>query len=94
MNKTSDGLPLPGDLSVISGRSDNAVRVYRKRQAEDADNNSIGLWVGDHASQRNTLEEMAADSKASGRIERIGVLRADENGCVVQTAVAVLQVSH
>lgn len=77
VNKTSDGLPLPGDLSVISGRSDNAVRVYRKRQAEDADNNSIGLWVGDHASQRNTLEEMAADSKASGRIERIGVLRAD-----------------
>jgi len=74
------GLPLPGGMSIVADDAigiNSAVRVYRKRHVEDKSHHSIGLWVADYASQRTTLEEMASDAKDIGRIERIGVLRAD-----------------
>ncbi len=84
VNQTNAGLPLPGGLRVVSAGNDTdsidkrtIVRTYRKRQIKDSGISSRGLWIGDYASSCNTLEEMAADSKDAGRIERIGVLRAD-----------------
>ena len=81
-----NGLPLPSGNSVRSFESveqintddlSSVVRIYRKKQIQNYEIDSIGLWVGDYASDRATLGEMAADAKENGRIERIGVLRAD-----------------
>ena len=86
LNQSDEGVPLPGDMRLVSGNSygelevynsDNVVRVYRKRQVNDELNNTIGLWVGDYSSSSNTLADMAEDAKNAGRIERIGVIRAD-----------------
>lgn len=86
LRHSDEGVPLPGDMSLVSGGNfekisvkdpDNVVRVYRKRQQDDSLHNSIGLWIGDYSSARNTLAEMAEDAKKAGCIERIGVIRAD-----------------
>ena len=85
VQQKDNGLPLPDSLSIVSSdnyddlirnEGDSIVRVYRKRQIEDG-HDTIGIWVADYASESNTLEKMAADAKSAGRIERIGVLRAD-----------------
>lgn len=80
VNRDDAGLPLPGGKSVVDEDNpipDRPVRSYHKRHKDNIDQSSIGLWIADYASDMNTLEEMAKDAKARGRIERIGVLRAD-----------------
>lgn len=78
----SKGLPIPFGCTIESVNSveeitGDYIRLYRKRAASDPGTGAISLWVGDYASKANTLEEMANAAKDAGRIERIGVLRAD-----------------
>ena len=80
VNRDDAGLPLPGGKSVVDEDNsipDLPIRTYHKRHKNNSDQSSIGLWIADYASEMNTLEDMAKDAKAWGRIERIGVLRAD-----------------
>lgn len=71
------GLPLPFGKALSSDPS-GAVRSYHKKgKTAKCSEDSVGLWIGDYASDRNTFEAMAKDSKDLGRIERIGVVRAD-----------------
>lgn len=86
LRHSEEGVPLPFDMKLVSFAdyksleavsNEDVVRIYRKRQADDPSHKTVGLWIGDYASERTTLEEMAVDAKNAGRIERIGVIRAD-----------------
>ena len=72
------GIPLPGNRYLNgykrSPEGAQTKRSYRKRKSSN--DGSYGLWIGDYTSDR-TLEEMAADAKKKGCIERIGIIRAD-----------------
>ena len=72
------GVPLPNKRYLkgfILAPSDTSLkRSYRKKSSENE--GSSGLWIGDYTTDR-TLEEMAADAKKKGCIDRIGIIRAD-----------------
>lgn len=72
------GVPLPNKRYLkgfIMAPSDTSLkRSYRKKNSENE--GSSGLWIGDYTTDR-TLEEMAADAKKKGCIDRIGIIRAD-----------------